>query len=194
MMTGCKPTLFKKGAPGTWTSENGNELQTARPTRARVRDEVTQEFKIISNVNANIECPQVNFQQEISDPDECAKAANGTLPDRSCKSDPANELEQTSTPYLRPMLDLEEAHGSSSSADSFTPVAGPPSISMAMKGHTTEQSMKIMTTVEDGERKSSRNMQQHSKLIDLLEAEHILQIRELSGHEEQHSRSFHETS
>ena len=30
--------------------------------------------------------------------------------------------------------------------------------------------------------------------INLPEAEHILQIRESSGYEEQHSRSFHETS
>ena len=41
-------------------------------------DEVTQEFQVISNGNANIEVPQVNFQYEISDPDECAKAANVT--------------------------------------------------------------------------------------------------------------------
>ena len=30
--------------------------------------------------------------------------------------------------------------------------------------------------------------------INHLAAEHILQIRESSGYEEQHSRSFHETS
>ena len=74
--------------------------------------------------------------------------------------------------------------------------------SMSMKGHITEQNM---TTVEDGynpadngetdnENLREIQMQQHSKLINLLEAEHNLQIRESSGHEEQHSRSFHETS
>ena len=62
-----------------------------------------------------------------------------------------------------------------------------------------------MTTVEDGhntaddgethnESRREMQMQQHSKLINLLEAQHILQIGESSGHEEQHSRSFHETS
>ena len=69
---------LKKGDPGSWTSQNGNELQTARPTRAGVSDEVAQEFQVISNGNANIEGPQVNFQNEISDPDECAMAANVT--------------------------------------------------------------------------------------------------------------------
>ena len=56
---------LKKGDPRSWTSENGN---------------------------ANIGGPQVNFQNEISDPDECAKAANVTLPDRSCMGDPTYEL------------------------------------------------------------------------------------------------------
>ena len=69
---------LKKGKPGNWTSENGNELQKARPTRAGVSDEVAQEFQVISNGNANIERPQVNFQNEISDLDECGKAANVT--------------------------------------------------------------------------------------------------------------------
>ena len=71
-----------------------------------------------------------------------------------------------------------------------------------MKRHTTEQNM---TTVEDGhntaddgethnENRREIQTQQHSKLINLLEAEHIiLQIRESSGHKELHSRSFHET-
>ena len=40
---------LKKGDPGSWTSENGNELQTARPTRAGVSDEVAQDFQVISN-------------------------------------------------------------------------------------------------------------------------------------------------
>ena len=73
--------------------------------------------------------------------------------------------------------------------------------STSMKGHTTEQNM---TTVEDGyntaddgethnENLREIQTQQHSKLINLSQAERILQIRESSGHEEQHSRSFHET-
>ena len=63
---------------------------------------------------------------------------------------------------------------------------------MSMKGHTTEQHI---TTVEDGHNTADDGethndncreiqMQQHSKLINLLEGEHILQIRESSGHEE----------
>ena len=59
-------------------SENGKEPKTARPTRAEVSDEVAQEFRVISNGNANIEGPQVNFQSEISDPNEYEKAANAT--------------------------------------------------------------------------------------------------------------------
>ena len=59
-------------------SENGNELQTARPTRAGVSDEVAQEFQVISNGKANIDGPQVNFQNEISDPDGYAMATNAT--------------------------------------------------------------------------------------------------------------------
>ena len=47
-----------------------------RPTRAGVSDDVAQEFQVISNGNANIDGPQVNLQNEISDPDEYAKAAN----------------------------------------------------------------------------------------------------------------------
>ena len=70
---------------------------------------------------------------------------------------------------------------------------------MSMKGHTTEQNM---TTVEDGHNKAydgeahnenrrEIQMQQHSKLINLLEAEHIPQIFFFSsGHEDQHSRLF----
>ena len=57
---------------------------------------------------------------------------------------------------------------------------------MSMKEHTTEQNM---TTVEDGhntadngethdENRRENPTQQHSKLINLLEAEHLLQIRE----------------
>ena len=39
---------LKKGDPGSWTSENGNELQTAGPTRAGMSDEVAHEFQVIS--------------------------------------------------------------------------------------------------------------------------------------------------
>ena len=60
--------------------------------------------------------------------------------------------------------------------------------STLMKRHTTEQNM---TTFEDGhntaddgethnENRREIQMQQHSKLVNLLEAEHILQIRESS--------------
>ena len=78
---------LKKGDPGSWTSENGNELQTARPTRAGVSDEVAQEFQVISIGNANIEGPQVNLQNEISDPNEYAKAANATAMREAEKTD-----------------------------------------------------------------------------------------------------------
>ena len=78
---------LKKGDPGSWTSENGNELQTARSIRAGVSDEVAQEFQVISKGNANIECPQVNFQNEISDPDEYAKATNVTAVREAVKTD-----------------------------------------------------------------------------------------------------------
>ena len=61
---------LKKGDPGSWTSENGKEPQTARPTRAGVSDEVAQEFQVISSGNANMDGPQVNLQNEICDPDE----------------------------------------------------------------------------------------------------------------------------
>ena len=78
---------LKKGDPGSWMSENGNELQTARPTRAGVSDEVAQEFQVTSNGNANIDGPQVNFQNEISDPDEYAKATNATAMREAEKTD-----------------------------------------------------------------------------------------------------------
>ena len=78
---------LKKGDPGSWTSENGKELQTARQTRAGVSDEVAQEFQVLSNGNANIGGPRVNFQNEISDPDECAKAANVTAVREAEKTD-----------------------------------------------------------------------------------------------------------
>ena len=74
--------------------------------------------------------------------------------------------------------------------------------SMSMKRHTTEQSMTTVEgghdTADDGETHNENRrevqMQQHWMLINLLEAEHILQIRESSRHEEQHSRSFHVAS
>ena len=78
---------FKKGDPGSWPSETGNELQTARSTRAGVSDELAQEFQVISNGNADTECPQVNFQNEISDPDEYAKATNVTAVREALKTD-----------------------------------------------------------------------------------------------------------
>ena len=77
---------LKKGDPGSWTPD-GNELPTARSTRAGVSDEVAQEFQVISNGNANIEGPQVNLQNEISDPDECAKATNATAMREAGKTD-----------------------------------------------------------------------------------------------------------
>ena len=52
-----------------------------------------------------------------------------------------------------------------------------PEHSMSMKGHTSEQNM---TTVEEG--------------YCTADDGGPLQIRESSGYEEQHSRSFHETS
>ena len=76
---------LKKGGPGSWTSENGKDPQTARPTRAGVSDEVAQQFQVISCGNANIEGPQVNFQNEISDPDEHARAAKRQLCERQKK-------------------------------------------------------------------------------------------------------------
>ena len=65
----------------------GTSCKQARSTRAGVSDEVAQEFQVIPNGNANIECPQVNFQNEISDPDECAKAANVTALREAEKTD-----------------------------------------------------------------------------------------------------------
>ena len=50
-------------------------------------DEVAHEFQVIFNGNANIEGPQVNLQNEISDPDEYAKAANATAMREAEKTD-----------------------------------------------------------------------------------------------------------
>ena len=76
-MTGCKPTLSRKEILGAGRRRMENGLQTARSTRAGV-SEVAKKFQVISNGNANIEGPQVNFQNQISDPDEYAKATNVT--------------------------------------------------------------------------------------------------------------------
>ena len=138
---------LKKGDLGSWTSENGNERQTARPTRAGVSDEVAQELQVISNGNANIDGPQVNLQNEISDPDEYANAANATamrevertdfwLKTKDEKRsrvanpmppDPAYELNYVfdrGSTWKQKALRAGVAYGSSSSADSFMPVAG----------------------------------------------------------------------
>ena len=199
---------LKKGDPGSWTSEKGNELQTARPIRVGVSDEVAQEFQIIANGNANIDGAQVNLQNEISDPDECAKAANVTPPDRSCVGDPTYELDSPQycvfdrgSTWKQEACALVKQMGCLLQLIRLCPLRDTEH-SMSMEGHTTEQNV---TTVEDGhntaddgethnENRREIQMQQHSKLINLLEAEHTLQIRESSGHEEQHSRSFHETS
>ena len=50
-------------------------------------DEVAQEFQVISNGNANIDGPQENLQNEISDPDEYARAANVTAMREEAKTD-----------------------------------------------------------------------------------------------------------
>ena len=239
---------LKKGDPGSWMSENGNELQTAQPTRAGVSDEVAQEFQVIPNVKAHINGPQVNFQNEISDPDEYAKATNATamreaektdfslktkhekrsrvanptppdpglslradplvtLPDRSCMGDPTYELNRPQhyvfdrgLTWKQKVYELEKCMDDLLQLIRLCPLRDTEH-SMSMKRHTTEQNM---TTVEDGhntaddgetheENRREIQIRQLSKLIDLLEAEHILQIRDSSGHEEQHSRFFHET-
>ena len=182
---------LKKRDPGSWMSENGNELQTAQPTRAGVSDEVAQGFQITSNGNANIEGPQVNFQNENSDPDECAKAANVTLPDRSCLGDPTYELDRPQyhvfdrdLTWKQKVYELGKCMDDLLQLIRLCPLRDTEH-SMSMKGHTTEQNM---TTVEDGhntaddgetynENRREIQMQQHSKLINLREAEHILQIR-----------------
>ena len=50
-------------------------------------DEVAQEVQVISNGNTNIDGPQANLQNEISDPDEYAKAANVTVMREAEKTD-----------------------------------------------------------------------------------------------------------
>ena len=212
-------------------SEKGNQLQTERPSRAGVSDEGAQEFQVISNGNANIDGPQVNFQNEISDPDEYAKATNATamreaqktdfslktkdekrsrganptprdpglslpadplvtLPDRSCMGDPTYELDRPQyyvfdrgSTWKQKVYELEKCLGDLLQLIRLCPLRDTEH-SMSMKGHTTEQNM---TTVEDGyntaddgethnENRREIKMQQHSKLINLPEAEHILQI------------------
>ena len=46
-------------------------------------DKVAQEFQVISKGNANIEGPQANFQNEISDPDECVSSGHEEQHSRS---------------------------------------------------------------------------------------------------------------
>ena len=80
-------TLSRKEILGAGRWRMGTSFKQARSTRAGVGDEVAQEFQVIPNGNANIECPQVNFQNEISDPDEFAKAANVTALREAEKTD-----------------------------------------------------------------------------------------------------------
>ena len=47
-------------------------------------------------------------------------------------------------------------------------------------------------TADDGETHNEDRREIQTQQHNLLEAEHILQIRDSSGHEEQRSRSFHE--
>ena len=71
---------LKKGDPGL---DVGEWARSANSTT----NEVAQESQVISNGNANIEGPQVNFQNEISDPDECAKVSNATAVREAEKTD-----------------------------------------------------------------------------------------------------------
>ena len=80
-------TVSRKEILGAGRWRMGASCKQARSTRAGVSDEVAQEFQVIPNGNANIECPQVNFQNEISDPDEFAKAANVTALREAEKTD-----------------------------------------------------------------------------------------------------------
>ena len=68
--------------------------------------------------------------------------------------------------------------------------------SMSVKRHTTEQNMMTVedrqNTADDGETHNEDRREIQTQQHNLLEAEHILQIRDSSGHEEQRSRSFHE--
>ena len=175
---------LNKGDPGSWPSENGNELHIARPIRAGVSDEVAQEFQVISNGNANIEGPQVNFQNEVSNPGECAKAANVTLPDRSCMGDPTCDLDRPQhyvfdrgSTWKQKVCELVKCMDDLLQLIRLCPLRDTEH-SMSMNGHTTEQNV---TTVEDGQNTADDGethnqnrreiqMQQHSKLINLLEA------------------------
>ena len=142
-----------------------------------------QEFQVQS-MGANNEGPQVNLQNGISDLDECAKAANVTLPDRSCMGDPTYELDRPqhsvfdqSSTWKQKVYELGKC------MDDLQLIRLCPlrdtEHSMSMKGQATEQNM---TTVEDGyntaddgethnENRREIQMQQHSKLINLLEGE-----------------------
>ena len=130
------------------------------------------------------------------------------LPDRSCMGDPTYELDRPQhyvfdrgSTWKQKVYELEKCMDDLLQLIRLCPLRDTRH-SMSMKGQNTEQ---ITTTVEDGyntaddgethnENRREIQMQQHSKLINFLEAENILQVRESSGHEEQHSRSFHETS
>ena len=130
-----------------------------------------------------------------------------TLPDRNCMGDPTYELDRPQhnvfdrgSTWKLQVYELGKCMGDLLQLIRLCPLRDTEH-SMSMKGHTTEQNMTTVedghSTVDDGETHNENRreimMQQHSKLINLLEAEHALQIRESSGHEEQHSRSFHET-
>ena len=130
-----------------------------------------------------------------------------TLSDGSCMGDPTYELDrpqyyvfdrgstwkQKACALLKQMDHLPQLIRSRPLRDTEH--------SMSMKRHTTEHNMSTFedghNTADDGETHNENRRgiqaQQYSKLINLLEATHILQIRESSGHEEQHNRSFHET-
>ena len=71
-------TDHRKGDPGSWTSENGKEAQTARPTRAGVSDEVAQEFQVISNGNTTLKVRKWTSRMRSLTLDEYAKASNTT--------------------------------------------------------------------------------------------------------------------
>ena len=72
-----------KGDPGSWTWKRAANSTT----NTSWSDEVAREFEVIPNENATIDGPQVNFQNEISDHDEYAKAANATAMREAEKTD-----------------------------------------------------------------------------------------------------------
>ena len=126
------------------------------------------------------------------------------LSDRSCMGDPTYELDRPQhyvfdrgSTWKHKVYELEKCMDDLLQLIRLCPLRDT-GHSMSMKGQNTEQ---ITTTVEDGyntaddgethnENRREIQMQQHSKLINFLEAENILQVRESSGHEEQHSPIF----